>query len=179
MTVNKQTVWLVSMLTLMVALSAYYIVTGPSQPVQQANQMMQKPKLDLQMKEVEQGKPVSKQMGKHDYFVNYHLQRDTLRSKLTEEYMRTLSNPRASEKELKVAEQKVNQLMKVDQQESSLEEAIRKEGYRDVVVMNHQNKVDVIVQGERLTSTEAVHLISMVGQHFRVDPTMISIGYRS
>ena len=33
MTMNKQTVWLVTMLTLMVVLSAYYIVTGPVEPV--------------------------------------------------------------------------------------------------------------------------------------------------
>lgn len=185
MSMNKQTVWLVTMLTLMVALSAYYIVTGPVEPVQQTNkkidEMLENAKMDVKMEELGQNKEkqVSQQVPRSDFFVNYHLQRDTLRSKLTEDYMRTLSDPNASAKSLNEAEKQVNRLMKVDQQESSIEEQIRKEGYHDVVVMNNQTKVDVVVQSGKLSKLEAVHLISLVGKHFRIDPTDVSISYRN
>jgi stage III sporulation protein AH len=180
MTMNKQTVWLVTMLTLMVALSAYYIVTGPVEPVQKSTQkmdeMMSKAKMDVEIKDDQQ---VSKQLGKEDYFINYHLQRDTLRSKLSEEYMKTLSDPEASPAAVKKAEKQVNQLMKSDQQESSLEELIRKEGFHDAVVIHHQPKVDIIVQSEKLTREQVVRLITLAGQHFRVDPVQVSVAYRT
>ena len=43
MSINKQTVWLITMLSIMVVLSAYYIVTGPVEPVGQEASRSEKP----------------------------------------------------------------------------------------------------------------------------------------
>ena len=48
MNMNKQTVWLVTMLTLMVVLSAYYIVTGPVEPA--TDQTVSEDSGDVQVK---------------------------------------------------------------------------------------------------------------------------------
>lgn len=181
MSMNKQTIWLVTMLALMVVLSAYYLVTGPVEPAIQANQkkseQTEEAKVDVDLKTVNQQETGEKP--KHDFFINYHLQRDTLRSKITEEYMRTLSDPEASKKDLQEAEAKINQLMKVDKQESTAEEMIRKEGFRDAVVIHHDQKIDVIVQAKTLKKEQVVSILNMMGQHFGLSPTQISVSYQT
>lgn len=179
MRMNKQTFWLVTMLTLMVALSAYYIVTGPVEPASQTSKSEQEEtKVNLDIKTVE-NQEASEKLGKRDFFISYHLQRDTLRSKMTEEYMRTLSNPEASKTELQEAEAKINQLMKIDKQESTAEEMIRREGYRDAVVINQNHHVDVVVQAEKLNEEQVVSIISLMGKHFGLEPTQISVRYQA
>lgn len=180
---NKQTIWLVTMLTLMVVLSAYYIVTGPVEPATQANKkttdQTKEAKVDVNLKTTNQQAEAEAKLSKQDFFINYHLQRDTLRSKMTEEYMRTLSDPEATQSALKEAEAKIDQLMKIDKQESTAEDLIRREGFRDAVVINHNNKVDVIVQAPELKTDQVVSILSLVGKHFNVSPTQVSVGYQS
>lgn len=190
MTMNKQTVWLVTMLTLMVVLSAYYIVTGPVEP---AKDMATKPDeqakdnhIDVNIKTVGQpaddktkeGNVTAEQQAGSDYFIAYQLQRNTLRQKMTEEYMKVLTNPEASKKELEEAEAKINQLMKVDKTESVLEELIQKEGFRDAVVITSDSHVDIIVQSDKLANAQAVKLINLVKQHIQIPSSNISVAYR-
>ena len=47
MRMNRQTLWLMTMLSLMVVLSAYYILTGPVEPATQTSQS--KPKEDVKV----------------------------------------------------------------------------------------------------------------------------------
>jgi stage III sporulation protein AH len=188
MNMNKQTVWLVTMLTLMVVLSAYYIVTGPVEPAGPAT-VSEDSGQDADVKTQEKEQPQEEKAGaeeqaaskkaESDYFVGYQLQRNSLRSKMTEEYMQILTDPEASEKELAEARAKIDELMKVDKSESVMEELIREEGYRDVVVItNDSNFVDVIVQSEKLTNEQVVKLISLVKQHMDVSAQHVSVAYR-
>ena len=101
-----------------------------------------------------------------------------LRQKMVEEYMQVLTNPEAPEKEVEEANQKIQQLMKIDNQETVLEELIRKEGYQDAVVITNLPHVDVIVQSEKLDKKQVVKLISLVRQHLQVDPHHVTVAYR-
>ncbi|GGE10312.1 hypothetical protein GCM10011571_09540 [Marinithermofilum abyssi] len=184
MNMNKQTVWLVTMLTLMVVLSAYYIVTGPVEP---ADQMVSKEKVDdgqIEVKTKESGKAEKDEVKKtakesdSDYFVGYQLQRSTLRSKMTEDYMKILTDPEASKEKLKEAQAKIDELMKVDKSESVMEDLIRAEGFRDAVVINTDKNVDVIVQSDKLSRSQVVKLLSMVKRQMDVPANRISIAYR-
>lgn len=179
MTMNKQTVWLVTMLTLMVVLSAYYIVTGPVEPVEQAGQPSKENEVQVDLKtEASDLKEEDVRNAAGDYFVGYQLQRNNLRSKMTEEYMNILTNPNSSKEELEEAQRKIDQLMKVDKTESVLEELIRNEGFRDAVVIAGDKHVDVIVQSEKLTNSQVVKLVSLVKKHMDVPATQISVSYR-
>ncbi|WP_245838853.1 SpoIIIAH-like family protein [Marininema halotolerans] len=193
---NKQTVWLVTMLTLMVVLSAYYIVTGPVEPADKTameDKVLDTTKVDVKTKELEKGDKEQKTAGKesnskvketttkgeNDYFVGYQLQRNTLRSKLTEEYMKVLTDPQVSKKKANEAEAKINELTKVDKTESVMEDLIRNEGFQDAVVIENANKmVDVIVQSNKLTNAQVVKLIGMVKQQMDVPATKVSIAYK-
>ncbi|MBD1373240.1 SpoIIIAH-like family protein [Hazenella sp. IB182357] len=189
MSMNKQTVWLVSMLTLMVVLSAYYMVTGPIEPT---NQLVEgedlatngsEVKVDIKPLEQATEAPTAqeanlpKQSG-DDYFVAYQLQRNTLRQKMTEEYMNVLTDPKASKEQLAEAEEKIEQLVKVDNAESVLEELIRKEGFPDAVVVSNNPNVDVVVQSKKLSNEQAVKLITLVKQQLNVSSNQISVTYR-
>jgi stage III sporulation protein AH len=178
MTMNKQTVWLVTMLTLMVVLSAYYIVTGPVEPVEQAGQPSKENEVQVDLKTEEADSKDDIRNAGSDYFVGYQLQRNNLRSKMTEEYMNILTNPKSSKEELEEAQRKIDQLMKVDKTESVLEELIRNEGFRDAVVISGDKHVDVIVQSEKLTHSQVVKLISLVKKHMDVPATQVSVAYR-
>jgi stage III sporulation protein AH len=184
MSINKQTVWLITMLSIMVVLSAYYIVTGPVEPVgQEAKRAENTTKgIDVNIKPVDQPttseKELLKQQKEDDYFVGYQLERSTLRQKMVEDYMKVLTNPDASDRELKEANSKIQQLMKVDNQETVLEDLIRKQGYNDAVVVANNPHVDVVVQSDKLTPKQVVKLISLVRQHLNVSPQHISIAYR-
>jgi stage III sporulation protein AH len=178
MSVNKQTVWLVTMLSVMVVLSAYYIVTGPVEPAEQVAQTAKEKQGDIKVdiKPVDEPSSSGEKSAEvlenqsNDFFVGYQLQRSTLRQKMVEEYMQVLTNPEAPEKEVEEANQKIQQLMKIDNQETVLEELIRKEGY-----LPH---VDVIVQSEKLDKKQVVKLISLVRQHLQVDPHHVTVAYR-
>lgn len=187
MSMNKQTVWLVTMLTLMVVLSAYYIVTGPSEPVGQTANENEEAKetadVKVDIKTVDSAKQSEKteevlDKANDDYFVAYQLQRNTLRQKMTEDYMKVLTNPDASKEQLEEARNKIDELMKVDKQETVLEELIRKEGYNDAVVITGDSHVDVIVQSDKLTHAQAVKLISLVKQHLDISPMNVSVAYK-
>lgn len=178
MTMNKQTVWLVTMLTLMVVLSAYYIVTGPVEPVEQAGQPSKENEVQVDLKTEAADSKEDVQNAASDYFVGYQLQRNNLRSKMTEEYMNILTNPKSSKEDLEEAQRKIDQLMKVDKTESVLEELIRNEGFRDAVVISGDKHVDVVVQSEKLTNSQVVKLISLVKKHMDVPATQVSVAYR-
>ncbi|MDR6224655.1 SpoIIIAH-like family protein [Desmospora profundinema] len=190
MNMNKQTVWLVTMLTLMVVLSAYYIVTGPVEPAGPAA-VNDDEGLDAKVKTEEKEQPAesgkkekeedqtTSKEAESDYFVGYQLQRNSLRSKMTEEYMQILTDPEASEKQLSEARAKIDELMKVDKSESVMEDLIREEGFRDaVVITNENNFVDVIVQSEKMSNEQVVKLVSMVKQHMDVPAQHVSVAYR-
>lgn len=186
MSVNKQTVWLVTMLSVMVVLSAYYIVTGPVEPADQVAQTAKEKQGDIKVdiKPVDEPSSSGEKSAEvlenqsNDFFVGYQLQRSTLRQKMVEEYMQVLTNPEAPEKEVEEANQKIQQLMKIDNQETVLEELIRKEGYQDAVVITNLPHVDVIVQSEKLDKKQVVKLISLVRQHLQVDPHHVTVAYR-
>jgi stage III sporulation protein AH len=187
MQLNKQTVWLVTMLTFMVVLSAYYVATGPVEQAgnstQQGDLKATDNQIDLNIKPVDQ--PAIDQKEKESmsnkvedsYFVSYQLQRSTLRGKMTEEYVEVLSNPKATKEEIKEAERKLNELSQMEKQENVVEELIRKQGYRDAVVIKNNDQVDVIVQSDKLSKSQAVQLVTLVGQHMNVSANQISVAY--
>lgn len=183
MSMNKQTIWLVAMLSIMVVLSTYYIVTGPIEPVRQAAQPTKNDgDIEVNIKTVDektnnQDKNVLGEQN-DDYFVNVQLQRSTLRQKMVEDYMKVLTNPNSTEKEMQEANSKIQELMKVDNKESALEDLIRKEGYRDAVVTVGDPHIDVVVQTDKLSTAQAVELIEMVRQHLQVSSQHVSIAYR-
>lgn len=185
---NRQTMWLVSMLTLMVVLSAYYIVTGPDNSAGPAienvnelgnDQVPDEDQVQVDIKSTD--KPVvSKQTSEaSDYFVSYHMQRNTIREKELEGYYQVLMNPTATKEQLQNANTKIEEMNKQDKAESTLEDMIRESGYQDAVVMNDESHVDVIVQSKSLDRSQAVKIVDMVQKQLNLPATQISVAYKA
>lgn len=180
---NKQTVWLITMLTLMVVLSAYYIVTGPVEPAEKAADgdklTTDLGKVEVKTKPKGEEKEASLESKEgSDYFIGYNLQRSALRSKIAEEYMKVLTDPEAGKEELKEAQAKLDQLTQLDKEESVLEDLIRGEGFRDAVVISNDAQIDVIVQADELTNKQVVKLVGMVRKQMDVPSTQVSVAWR-
>jgi stage III sporulation protein AH len=186
MTMNRQTMWLISMLTLMVVLSAYYIVTGPDQPagtaIQSIDEMgnVKNDQVQVDIKSLEKPVAVKKETSEaSDYFVSYHMQRNATREKQLESYYQVLMNPTSTKQELETANAKIEEMNKLDKAETSLEEQIREAGFQDVVVMQENNHVNIIVQSKDLSRKKAVEIITMAQKQMQVAASQISVAYKA
>lgn len=186
MQMSRQTVWLVTMLTLMVVLSAYYIVTGPIQPVNQQEVVKNTNNpgnIDVSIKAVDQpattttSKEISGLTGNH-YVTGKQMQRTHLREKMTEEWTNVLSDPDITDVQRTEAQAKIDNLNKVDKRESVLEDLIRKRGFADAVVITNESHVDVVVQSKDLTRAQAQELMDLVKNEMNVASLNISVAYR-
>jgi stage III sporulation protein AH len=185
MAMNRQTMWLVTMLTLMVVLSAYYIVTGPDQTAGPAIKNVdelgnEKDQVQVDIKSLNKPVVINKKVSEaNDYFVSYHLQRNSIREKQLEGHYQVLMNPDASKQQLENANAKIEQINKMDKMEATLEEMIREAGFQDVVVMNDTSHVDIIVQGKNLSKAKAVQIMNMAQKQLNVPASQISVANKA
>lgn len=181
MQMNRQTVWLVTMLTLMVALSAYYIITGPVEPVDplaENQKLFGKDQVQVDTKPVNQPAANQKESGVSEYFLYQNLQRQTMREKLLEEYYNILSDTKAPKQKLEEAEKKIKELTKIDQMEEVMENLLRKNGFQDAVVMKSDSHVDILVQSDKLTNSQVVSIMDLAKQQLGVTPDQVTVSYR-
>lgn len=180
MQMNRQTVWLVTMLTLMVALSAYYIITGPVEPAEKLaenEKKLEEGKVEVETKEVTQ--PVAKkESATSEYFVYQNLQRQTMREKMLEEYYQILADTKASKEKLEEAQKKIDELTKLDKQEEVMENLLRQDGFPDAVVLHANNGVDITVQADKLTNAQVVKIIDLAKKQLGVGPDHVTVSYR-
>jgi stage III sporulation protein AH len=180
---NRQTMWLVMMLSLMVVLSAYYIVSGPEQTaVKHIDEMgtvkNEQVQVDIQTKD--QPATAEQELNEsNDYFVSYHMQRNATREKLLESYYQVLMNPSATKQQLEEANAKIESMNKLDKAETTLEEQIREAGYRDVVVMQENGQVNIIVQSKNLSRKQAVDIINLAQRQLQVAANQITVAYKA
>ncbi|WP_044640408.1 SpoIIIAH-like family protein [Risungbinella massiliensis] len=177
MQMNRQTVWLVTMLTLMVALSAYYIITGPVEPVGPlAQNNLNENQVQVDTKPVNQA--AKKESVASEYFVYQNLQRQTMREKLLDEYYNILGDTKASKEKLAEAEKMINSLTKLDKQEEVMENLLRQEGYQDAVVFQEDGKVNVLVQSSDLKNAQVVKILDLAKQQLGMGASQVSVSYR-
>ncbi|SDX99583.1 SpoIIIAH-like family protein [Thermoactinomyces sp. DSM 45892] len=192
MNMNKQTIWLVTMLSLMVVLSAYYIVSGPVEPAGQmakkAEEILNKSEIAVDIKAA--NKPASataktdtkdaKQQKGSDYFVGHQLNREYLRQQLLEENYKMMMDPKATKNQLESASKKVEQLNKTEKQEGVLEDLICKElKFADAVVVTNEDHVDVIVKTAKLTPSQVVKVMDLVKQNSNVEGLQVTVSSHS
>lgn len=191
MNMNKQTIWLVTMLSLMVVLSAYYIVSGPVEPAGQmakkAQEILNQDQITVDIKAVNKPTTTTKEVTKDaiqqkesDYFVGHQLNREYLRQQLLEENYKVMMDPKATKNQLEAANKRVEQLNKTEKQESVLEDLICKElKFKDAVVISNENHVDVIVKAEKLSTSQVVQIMDLVKQNGNIDGIQITVSSHS
>ncbi len=204
MVLKKQTVWLMTMVSLTIVLAVYYI-TSPDEVAEEAPEgeeqsdevtaMMEDEELvewlsdeemettieetDPSAEESVNGENAGEQAGEttDSLFSEFRLERDESRSRLREEYTETIASDDFTAAEKSEAYDKREALEERQHRESTLENLIQSEGYEEAVVMPGEDSTRIIVQAEKLSEEEAVALNRLAAEQLGAQD--IVIGHRS
>lgn len=166
MLLRKQTVWLLTMLSLVAVLSVYYI-TSPT-PEEQANNSV--------VKDTEKKENVAKNVSDKDaakggtvateqeesVFAAMRLDLNDNRSKLKEQYQSEVADTSVSEEKRVEVYEKMQELAEVSTKEGLLESLIINLGYKDALVRSEDGKVQITVKAEKPSAKAANEIIQMV-----------------
>ncbi|MFW5998228.1 MAG: SpoIIIAH-like family protein [bacterium] len=89
-----------------------------------------------------------------DFFTEYRLERDKVRSEEINRYREMINSPNYGEAVKKKAQEKMIDLTEKMEKEMKIESLIRARGYEDALAYIHDNSVDVIVQGNNLNKKD-------------------------
>jgi stage III sporulation protein AH len=159
---RKQSVWLVSMVSLMVVLSGYYLFTDD----------MDTAKMAKHTKTPVIKKTSSVPTTVDDYFANAQMTRDEQQEATFDKLMSQLdkADEATSATTMKTLETMQNQAEKVD----ALEEQLATD-YHNAVITEKAGKWNVAVQANALDKTDAVAILEQVTAELQVQPTQVTI----
>jgi stage III sporulation protein AH len=182
MILKKQTVWLLSMLAILVVLSGYYLVEGPNgttSPTATQNKEGTGEPTDIHVntKEVTPNTATpSSSNSVEDYFISYKMNRDARQEQELDRYMEVMTNNNAKSELREEAKKKYEELEALRNQQTELEELIKQAGdYKDVIVVAQDNMVRVIVHAKTLKPDKVVEIINIVKQHMKIPGNNITV----
>ncbi len=175
MVLKKQTIWLLTMLTLMVALSAYYLLNGepdeisiaPEDPYTKLNGQGNMNAYDDMINDMGINITTTPTFDSESLFSTIRMQRVQFRAQMMETYNQTFQNSKDNNV-VAEASAKMEELELLEGKESMVESLIKAQGYADAVVYSQDNKVNVIVQKGELKKEEAVSIINLVAKNLNV-----------
>ncbi|MCR8870565.1 SpoIIIAH-like family protein [Peribacillus frigoritolerans] len=175
MLLKKQTVWLLTMLSLVVVLSVYYL-TAPEENAADmtATEQMEKEENKTENKAEIKGENKSeKETSKNtegssvtiasgDEFESLRMQIEDERAKLNEELTAKMGNTELSAEERDEAYAKIEQLSETKVKENIIENLIVAMDYNAALVRVDGTDVKVSVKADKQTKTEANNIIRLV-----------------
>lgn len=171
MMLKKQTIWLLTMLSLIIVLSVYYMTT----PVQTPNELVTSGQKELEQSEGEknhqtkEGKTDTSSISTASAFAAYELAREDARSRLMEQYTNIIASPTSSPQEKAEAQQKRKELMELASKERMLESLLIAKGYEAALVSTQGDEVTVIVKADHQSAAQANEIISLANKHLGED----------
>lgn len=173
MMLKKQTVWLLTMLSLVVVLSVYYITAEP-------------PKNDVASVEKEQAVENSEeganttitQVSKDEVFEEIRLQMMDERSQKLEELQQMAGSNELSAAEKSAAKDEMERIQKMADKEKLVESLIVSNlGYEDALVQVEDDEVLVTVKGMEPTKANANEIIKIVKKE--IGSSFVSVAYEN
>ncbi|MDQ0256256.1 stage III sporulation protein AH [Evansella vedderi] len=196
MVLKRQTVWLLTMLSLIIVLSVYYISMDRIQDHQAfvpGEEEEQDGELDLDM-ELEDGdmtlielEEVEEVLGDASFFSDLsvneifnqiRLQRTDSRGRLREDLMTVFGSTEASAEAQVAAMDRIENLNTMQQNEEMVETLLKAEGYEDALVIAEDNFVRIYVKADELTNEEVIEIMDMAHEHIGTN-VEIRVGYQS
>lgn len=187
MILKKQTVWLLSMLAILVVLSGYYLVEGPNgktpaTTTQNPNGATtpDKPDVNVNTKDTTPNTATPSSTSSDDYFMTYKMNRDAKQDQEIDKYMEVMTSNTAKTEAVAEAKKKYDELNALKSSQSQVEELIKASGnYKDAIVIAQDNMVRVIVQAKSLKPDKVVEIINIVKEHMKVPGNNITVEYKS
>jgi stage III sporulation protein AH len=174
MMLKKQTVWLLTMLSLVVVLSVYYVTTpeGTNENVAFVNQQDKTNQTDEQLtemndetevtvEEAEEG-TVTSSIASDDLFTALRLDLEDKRNKLREDLNAIVASTEATAEQKSEALDKIQELAVIAEKEAVLETLIKSKGYEEVLVRADGPEVRVTVKAAKLSKSAANEIIQLV-----------------
>ncbi|WP_160721591.1 SpoIIIAH-like family protein [Bacillus sp. USDA818B3_A] len=166
MLLKKQTVWLLTMLSLVVVLSVYYI-TSPEQKVNDLTAVQQKAKdqntgkSKTETTKVKDDNTVVSSVAGDVAFEELRMQLEDLRSEQQEDLTSQLASTDLSPDEKSKVKDQMDRLNQIAQSEELLETFIKTMGYEDVLVRADGSKVIVTVKAKKKPSASDANKIML------------------
>jgi stage III sporulation protein AH len=162
MLLKKQTVWLLTMLSLIIVLSVYYI-TSPGGTDDLAY--------------LEAGKKSSKEatvsgVANDDMFTALRLERDELRDEMESDYVAVAGSEDASAEVAAEAWEKLSELQSLSMKEQTVETLIKAKGFKDALVNTMDHEVKVIVKADKLSKKDVVQIMNLANEHLGTSKTV-------
>lgn len=166
MLLKKQTVWLLTMLSLVVVLSVYYI-TSPEQKSNELATVKQEEKSDQKETKTEaeakEGDTIISQVAGDEEFEALRLKLQDERSELKEQLNTVVATTDLPASDRSEAVDQMKKLNDIAQKEQMLETLIKARDYEDVLVRADGSTVKIIVKSKKESSkSEANAIIQMV-----------------
>src|SRR6478736_1535948 len=180
MLLKKQTVWLLTMLSLVVVLSVYYMTTpenpqsnvalvdNEKQSEKQADDKAPAEDTKQQADEKSGTKKNAKESAvvsstdSDELFTALRLELNDERSQLKEEYQEVAASKNVTPAEVSKAMDKIDELSKLGEKEATLETLIKAKGYSDALVRADGKQVQITVKTEKHSKTKANQIIQLV-----------------
>ncbi|CAG9613945.1 Stage III sporulation protein AH [Bacillus rhizoplanae] len=162
---KKQTVWLLTMLSLVVVLSVYYVMTpdNKSKVVTTSLEEVTKEKQGSEKETSKKEGNVSSHSASDDSFTALRLKMEDQRSEMKEKLQDVMNSTNASAEERSKAKDEFNALSDLAAKETLLETLIKTEGgYKDALVRADGNDIKVTVQAAKLSAKEANKIMQLV-----------------
>ncbi|MDQ6599595.1 MULTISPECIES: SpoIIIAH-like family protein [Bacillus] len=167
MLLKKQTVWLLTMLSLVVVLSVYYITSPEQKNSNELAAVQQKAKDQMNQKEMnskstaktnaKDDKTIISQIAGDDEFEALRLKLQDERSQLQEDLTAQMASTDLPADKRSEAMDQMKELNKTAQKEEILETLIKTMGYEDALVRAEGNQVRVTVKSKKQPSATAAN----------------------
>jgi stage III sporulation protein AH len=163
--VRKQTVWLLTMLSLVVVLSVYYVTT----PDGQKSNMVNSPLEQLSKEKGAAEKETSKKAGEtavkssgDEQFAQLRLEMEDKRNEVKEQLQEVMTSANATAEEKSKAMDQLQQMNNLSSKEALIETLIKSQGYKDALVRADGSDVRITVKAEKHSKQEANKIIQLV-----------------
>ena len=190
MLLKKQTVWLLTMLSLIIVLSVYYITTPQQTPTDMAyleeeeKEQPAKEELGGESSEEQSNETAStnqedeleaqiSSISSDELFTELRLDIEDARSQRIEDWEAIITSAEATAEMKSDAKDKMDELRTLAQKESILETLLRKQyNYSDVLVNTMDNKVQIIVKADNLSAKQANQIMQEARDQLGEDKTI-------
>lgn len=192
MVLKRQTVWLLTMLSLIIVLSVYYITSPvPNEQLaylgdedDQTTEGEASDEMDDSFIEFEEITDESMEwfsdqnilsgFTNDEIFTSIRLERRTARDRMSEDYVAVIASVEASADVQSKALDNIESLHVLAQKEEMLETLIKTKGYEDVLVIAEGDEVKIIVKADELSKEEGVKIMLMAREQLNIEEIAVA-----
>lgn len=126
-------------------------------------------------KEIEEQLTSKENMSKSTYILDMKMTREKQRNDLSEELNEIINNPSTTDKSREEASNMKLKLVKHQETELKIENLLSAKGFENALVYIGENNVNVVVNKQDLSKSEAARIFDLVAEQSRVDYDQIKL----